>query len=341
MRSQVNSAGDHGRAVYEMSSTDSRDVPALDYDDADITLRSSDQVDYNVHKVILSTSSPFFKSMFSLPQPTASFSRPEKHHPIVDIPENSTTVNSLLTFIYPVVSEAPEFDSLDDILDALAAAKKYEMAAASQRLEQQFAKSKFIKRDPVVAFCAAYSRKLGDAARIAAKASLKYPMNLDKIAEKLQNVDGVAFYLLYRFHRACSATAAQAVSGRCLTWISKSDHAWWDLANRRCASECATYNYLLASPSVLTSSSLKSNWVASAPDHSFITCAQNVLLEHPSREAVTKYHFLEPFYKENVCDSCQLTLRGLPKFSRLLGHEIERRVSMVRHNIIFHQHIIQ
>jgi hypothetical protein len=66
--------------------------------------------------------------------------------------------------------------------------------------------------------------------------------------------------------------------------------------------------------------------VASTPYHNFITRAHNVLLEQPCQEAVTKYHFLEHFYKENleVCDRCRLTLFGLLEFSRLLGEEVER-----------------
>jgi hypothetical protein len=39
----------------------------------------------------------------------------------------------------------------------IATAKKYEMVVASECLNQQFAKSKFMKNDPVMAFCAAYS----------------------------------------------------------------------------------------------------------------------------------------------------------------------------------------
>ncbi|KAF8273062.1 hypothetical protein EI94DRAFT_1564704 [Lactarius quietus] len=43
--------------------------PPFDDADADIILRSSDQVDFHVYRVLLSKSSPFFKSIFSLPQP--------------------------------------------------------------------------------------------------------------------------------------------------------------------------------------------------------------------------------------------------------------------------------
>jgi len=267
--------------------------PPFDHDDADLILRSSDKVDFHVHKIILSLSSPFFKTMFSLPRPNESFS--EKQQPIIDMSEGRTTISALLTFIYPaVVSDASEFDSLDEIMDALEAAKKYEMAVASQRLIQQFAESKFVKDDPVMAFCVAHSRKSGDAARIAAVASLQYPMSLDNIADKLQHVDGVALYLLYKFHRACSVTAPEAVSDVRLT-----DQ---DLA--RLGFKKTTYN-------------------------DFIARAPKVLLEQPCPEAITKDHFLKTVYDKHVCVSCQTTMRAVSEFSRLLGKEVERRISEV------------
>ncbi|KAF8267384.1 hypothetical protein EI94DRAFT_1469257, partial [Lactarius quietus] len=181
--------------------------PLLDYDDADIILRSSDKVDFHVHKLILSTLSPFFKSMFSLPQPVADSddSVPEKQIPVIDLAENGRTIMTLLT-IYPVVSnEAPEPESLGDMIDAFVAAKKFDMVSVSQRLNQKFAEAKCLQDDPIMAFCVAYSKQLGDTARIAAKASLKHPMNLDSVADKLPYIDGTALHHLYKFHRACSA----------------------------------------------------------------------------------------------------------------------------------------
>ena len=68
--------------------------------------------------------------------------------------------------------------------------------------------------------------------------------------------------------------------------------------------------------------------------------ARKVLLEQPCPEAVTKDSFLESLYNQHVCDGCQKTLRGLLEFSRLLGEEVESRISEVRHNV-FRQHITQ
>jgi len=109
---------------------------------------------------------------------------------------------------------ATEPESLGDMIDTFVAAKKYDMAAVSQRLIQKFADS---KDNSVVAFCAAYSHELGEAAHVAAKASLKRRVNLDNIGDKLQHINGPAFHQLYKFHRACPAIAAEAVSGAHLT----------------------------------------------------------------------------------------------------------------------------
>ncbi|KAH9066766.1 hypothetical protein EDB87DRAFT_458081 [Lactarius vividus] len=189
--------------------------PPFDHADADTILRSSDQVDFYVYRVILSASSSFFKSMFLLPQPEASISK--KHNPVIDLTENSKTISILLTLAYPVVSAATEPESLDDMIDTLVAAKKYDMAAVSQHLIQRFTVSKVVRDSPVEAFCAACSHELGEAARVAAKASLKHRLNLDIIGDKLPYLNGPALHQLWKFHRTCSATAAEAVSGTHLT----------------------------------------------------------------------------------------------------------------------------
>ncbi|KAI9440640.1 hypothetical protein H4582DRAFT_1938316 [Lactarius indigo] len=304
-------------SVKEMSST--AFGPPFDHADSDAILRSSDQVDFPIYRVMLSASSSFFKSMFSLPQPEASAS--EKQNPVIDLTENSRTISILLTLIYPVVSAATEPDSLDDMIDALVAAKKYDMAAVSQRLIQRFTESEVVRNKPVVAFCAAYSHELGEAARIAAKASLKRRMNLDNLGDMLQYINGPAFHQLYKFHRACSSTAAEVVSGGHLTWITTGHYTWWSLANKGCTYNCLKYQYTLG-PS-------RSIWQSPASYHSYITRAREVLLEHPCKEAVTPNYFLYPFYGEKGCGQCQISAFGLPEFSYLLGEEVERRVSEV------------
>jgi len=261
--------------------------------------------------------------MFSLPQTDANVS--VKQNPVIDLTENSKTIATLLTSIYPVVSATTEPKTLDEIVDIVVAAKKYDMAAVSHLLDQTFTKLEVVLDDPIVAFCSAYSLELGLTARAAAKASLKCRMNLDSIGDKLEYINGPAFHKLYKFHRACAAAAAQVVSGKHLTWTTPSHGTWWAFANISCAN-CARFKYTLPTG---PGSSTQITWQASAPYHNFIMRTINVLMEQPCREAVPKYDFLFPSYSETGCSTCRLTLLGLPEFSYFLGEEVERRVSMV------------
>ncbi|KAF8273061.1 hypothetical protein EI94DRAFT_1655065 [Lactarius quietus] len=310
--------------------------PPFDDADADAILRSSNQVDFHVYRTILSKSSSFFKSMFSLPQPDAT-SVSEKL-PVIDLAENSKTIEVLLTSIYPIVSVDTEPLSLDDMINLLVAARKYDMAAASQGLNQKFAVSKVVQDKPVEAFYAAYSHELGEAARAAAKASLKHRMRLDDIGEKLQYTNGPALHRLWKFHRACSATAAEAVSDTHLIWITKSatesHKTWWGFASGGCKA-CQYGGPCSPKYTYTVGSAIPFEWVTNSPWHNFITRARDVLLEHPCAEAVAQDSVCGPSYSEKMCHPCQSSLHGLPVFTRLLGEEVENRVSMVDLNLPF------
>ena len=294
---------------------------------ADAILQSSDEVDFFVYRDMLSTSSPIFKTMFTLPQPT-DVSETEKKRPTIKLTEDSKTIAALLTYIYrePLVSATTEPESLDEMIDALVAAKKYDMAAVSQRVGRKFADSKVVQDNPIVAFCAAYTHELGEAARVAAKASLKYRMNLDNIADKLRYVDGSAFYRLYKFHRTCSTTAAATLSSKHLDWVSPADSFGWDVPDERC--KCPRRWYTVESMD-----SSPKTWKATFVMHDYIKRARVVLQEHPCREALAELPFV-PTYEEDeydeTCETCLFTTPSMPEFRRLLGDEVEKRVSKVR-----------
>ena len=233
----------------------------------------------------------------------------------------------LLASIYPVVTEPISFD---DMMDAFAAARKYDMATVSQRLVEKFADSEVVQDSPVKAFCVAYSRGLGEPARIAAKASLKYRMSLNSIKDQLRYTNGPALYQLYKFHRACSATAAETVSesNRKLPWITQSDSTWWHFASKnrfRGDCQCSTPIQLYT----LGSGPPYTEWIATSPWQNYIKRAHNVLLKHPCSEAVACHSITKPSYDEIMCVVCQKTIHGLQEFARLLGEEVERRVSKV------------
>jgi hypothetical protein len=88
----------------------------FDLPDPNLIIRSSDLVDFRVHKPVLATASPFFKDLLSLPQPSDSES--VDGLPVVRLSEDSELLNTLVSMLYPVPTVIPK--SYDKVLYLLA-----------------------------------------------------------------------------------------------------------------------------------------------------------------------------------------------------------------------------
>jgi len=94
--------------------------PTFDIPDANIIIRSSDLVDFRVHKSVLAMMSPFFKDLLSLPQPSDSES--VDGFPVVQLPEDSELLNSLVSILYPISTVIPS--SYEKVSYLLAAGRR-------------------------------------------------------------------------------------------------------------------------------------------------------------------------------------------------------------------------
>ena len=292
--------------------------PPFDDNDADIILRSSDQVEFLVYKVILSKASPVFKTMFSLPQPATDTT--QNSRPIVDLAENSKVLATVLSAIYPHTSVAADPLSLDGLIATLDAAKKYDMVTALRRLMDSTC-TEPLRNSPVEAFCVAYSHELREAAQIAARASLKDRLTLEDIEDKLQYINGPAIHRLWKFHRACCAAAVEAIPTNIFPWIPSAATTEWDIT--------LGIDHGCRGFSVLFGPTKSSSYVAISW-RGYLDRARDALREHPCSEAVTNQAILRPSFEAQVCNKCRRCLCGLSTFSRYLGEEVERVVSGVR-----------
>lgn len=100
--------------------------------DADVILRSRDKVDFYVHKVVLSLASPFFKGMFTLVQAPSD----SKQVPVIDMTEDSTTLDHLLRYCFPV--RKPVISDIPTAVGVLEAAKKYGLEEALEGVQGVF-----------------------------------------------------------------------------------------------------------------------------------------------------------------------------------------------------------
>ncbi|KAI0073343.1 hypothetical protein K474DRAFT_223142 [Panus rudis PR-1116 ss-1] len=112
----------------------------FDNPDADIILRTSDNVDFRVTKAILENVSPFFADMFSMPQPHSSpgMAQPDtpqvERAPVIGVEEDAETLDPLLRFAY---QQSPDVDSLDKVAKVLRSAMKYDIELAAAPMKQK------------------------------------------------------------------------------------------------------------------------------------------------------------------------------------------------------------
>ena len=134
-------------------------------DDADVIIRAAGTLDFRAHKSILSLVSPFFKDMFTLPQPPSDTPETLPH---VDVQESPKTWENLLRTIYPTVPN-PTIETLDDLQSLLFAARVYEMESVIEVHKKAFEKRAFIEGDPLHLFSIACACGLEDQATYVAR----------------------------------------------------------------------------------------------------------------------------------------------------------------------------
>ncbi|KAI0779443.1 hypothetical protein C8Q74DRAFT_1367341 [Fomes fomentarius] len=139
--------------------------------DADIILRSADNVEFWLYKVIIAKSSSVFRGMLTLPDAHAH-NKPQ----VVSVSEDADTLENLLRFCYPV--QRPAFHTVDQLGTVLTAARKYDMPSVLEDL-LRCAEPFLHSSPPLRVYLIAYKCELPGLARQAARALLDDPHSLD------------------------------------------------------------------------------------------------------------------------------------------------------------------
>ncbi|KAK7681857.1 hypothetical protein QCA50_015204 [Cerrena zonata] len=144
---------------------------------ASIVLRSCDNVEFYVYKEILKVASPFFSTMFSLPQPppptnhsiNPSSAMVDEMSPegliIIPMPEDSESLDYILRVCYPLRTPA-RLTSLSLVEKVLASALKYEIDRVVDRAKKYLVR--LGRSDPVCLYMISCKFGMEEEARIAA-----------------------------------------------------------------------------------------------------------------------------------------------------------------------------
>ena len=169
----------------------------LNVPDANIVIRSSDQVNFRVHKSLLAMTSPFFKDMLSLPQP------PDDETidglPVVQLSEDAGVLKCLLSLIYPISIIIP--GSYERVFALLAACQKYEMVSIQSYIRAEIQRETYptpVAAEAFTAYAIASSMGLVLEAENAARLTLGQPLTFESLGEGLRSFKGRALSELVR-----------------------------------------------------------------------------------------------------------------------------------------------
>ncbi|KZV74642.1 hypothetical protein PENSPDRAFT_572761, partial [Peniophora sp. CONT] len=144
----------------------SHEAATFNFEDADVTLRSSDGVDFHVHKWLLSKASPLFATLFHLPQPGSTTG----DRRICDMSEDSQSIKLLVAYCYPrSMYKEPLLEDTEDV----GRGKKFDLGFIIEAAER--AMERLAITLPYLVYALAWRFELPNILRLAAFASLEHP----------------------------------------------------------------------------------------------------------------------------------------------------------------------
>ena len=186
----------------------------FDDPDADIILRSRDDLDCRVQKVFLVKSSPLLNGLIQAASDhsdAAPFGSREAL-PVVRLSERGAILHNLLTFVLPVTPVLPP--TLKKMMELLSVAQRYEMSHAIVHIRGSIA----LKDPPLVnkdnalrvyslAQKCGLRREVVQAARI----TLKSNLTIENVQDKLDLMPGDNLYELWGYHQRVQANLVRNI----------------------------------------------------------------------------------------------------------------------------------
>lgn len=180
------------------------DIPSFNESDLILVSRiEDDPTKFRVHRDILASASPFFETMFSLPQGSS-----QDKQPVLSLSEPSIVIRALIDFIYPIVD--PAIETLDDLLPILAAAVKYDLTDVVRTLGAILVSPQFVQDDPIRVYAIAMRYELEEEARTASRYTFSVNLFDPPLSDDLKHITADAYLRLLILHRE-RANAAVAM----------------------------------------------------------------------------------------------------------------------------------
>ena len=188
-----------------MSDNSTYAAAPFDHAKADIILRSSDNIDFRVFKLFLSLASPFFETLFDIPQPAEEVGDQEVKDglAVVCVTEDSKTLDALLRFCYPcTLADDPKMEVLQDAADILEAARKYSLDVIETKARRAIANPKILEVESLRCFAIAHRGRLREETLLAAKYTLSQPL-IPSWFQEVELITATDLLSLLAYHKKC------------------------------------------------------------------------------------------------------------------------------------------
>lgn len=320
MSDTVNENGKRPHADDEELEIKEADAP-FNASSADFILRASDNVDFRVHKVILSVVSPVFESMFTLPNSKSDVQESKDGLHVLACPESSTVLDPLLRFCYPTAT--PTLTELTILMPLYDAIDKYCMEPLLKMVEGALISA--VDQNPMVAYAFGCRHHLQPVITAAAKASLNTPIEELPFCPDLERITAAQLFRLHEYHRACRKVAS-VVPKRWVGWLTVADIP---LAGQEACQLCRTP---ISSPSNAVSGVVydekAKKWTTFVPSWcwDYLTQLEEELKSRPRGSTATDDKILDKFLRRAAeCSNadCRPGIKGMLDFSQKVARRIE------------------
>ena len=170
----------------------------FNWPDGDVILRSThgaESRDFRVHKFFLSFTSPVFKDMFAINQPSSSA---ESDVDIVDLSDPPRALELILRLIYPSPT-LPVVNNLAIVSEALTLADKYDIEVARSRLRSSLVQ--LAKTEPLRVYAIACRLGFEDEMKIASSHTLQINLPaLTQLPDEFKFIPATEYHRLIHLH---------------------------------------------------------------------------------------------------------------------------------------------
>ncbi|KDQ50765.1 hypothetical protein JAAARDRAFT_211581 [Jaapia argillacea MUCL 33604] len=308
-----------------------RDAPhPFNNREGDVIIRSSDNVDFRVFKLLLTLCSPVFRGLFELPQYAPK--EEEQNHlnwkdgvPVVLLTEDSTTLTNFLSPIFPW-GAIQDCTSLKEWRLVLEAAEKYQVEGVRSAAEKTLLRSKFIEVEPIGVYAIARRFDLEDTARSAARSALRQSIP-GKFSDELHYASATILHDLFTYHRTCRQTAAAVIAiPKQIDPASGWNGVWFTCAT--CPSDPTVTPPTIKPKPYPPLTNAKVWWLH------FLRELEDEVKDRPSGDTLRDWVLSSPSVKRalaNVCSTCEKRIVGdTTKLAKELGEQVDRVITVVK-----------